>query len=138
MKTKTMRGAAIILAVGLSLFSACINDETRTVARVIVEANPAAPLQLIVSTNFLATFDEVAETRELVLLTADTTQLTGDFDQEYSITRFERIYVRVANDEVTPEQVRLEVFIDGERFHNASAEISEDFIEFLFTSRDFG
>ncbi len=139
MKTKTMRAAAIILAVGLPLLSSCVNDASPTVARVIVDTDAAASLQLIVSTNFLTSFDEGTGVRELVLLIADTTQLTGDFEQEYDISRFERIYVRVRNDEVTPEQVRLEVFIDGERFHNQSAEISsEDFIEFLFTSRDFG
>ena len=139
MKTETMRGVAIILAVGLPLFAACINDETPTVARVVVEANPAAPLELIVSTNFLASFDEETGVRDLVILTADTTRLTGDFEQEVSIARFTRIYVRVANDEVTPEQVRLVVFIGSERLHNRSAEISSgEFIEFLFTSRTIG
>ena len=139
MKTKTMEAAAIILAVGLSLLSACVNDESPTVARVVVDADSPALLQLIVSTNFLTSFDEDSGARELVLLIADTTQLTGDFEKEFDIARFERIYVRIANEDVTPEQVRLMVFINGERRHNSLAEISgEDLIEFLFTSRTVG
>lgn len=138
MNLQSARAVAIALA-SLAALSACIDDDLPEVARVIVEANPTDSVVLVVSTNFVVSFNEETETREAIPLTADTTLITGDFDQEYSIRSFRRIYAHLRNDGETPELVRMQILIDGSENYNTSRQISGgEFLQFMFTSRISG
>lgn len=130
------RGRSLILVAFLTALSACIDDSPPSIARVVVEASPAAPLTLVVSTNFLITYNNDEEqTRNAVPLQADTTMITGDFDQEYSIAQLARLYVHLRNDEATPEPVRLRIYLDGDLDHDASAQLADgQHVQYIFTS----
>lgn len=132
---RSTRSRALVVVSAVVALLACIDDEPPQLGRVVVEASPTEPLLLIVSTNFLTVPDEDGTGREAVPLTADTVMITGDFDQEYSMARFYRLYVHLRNESATPETARLRVFLDGEVDHDAQRSLSDgDFIQYLFTS----
>ena len=128
--------ALAVACLGAALLGACIDDELPTSARVLVESDPAAPLELVVSSNFLLRRNETTDQREAVPLEADTIAVSGDFDRVFDIARHARIYVVLRNDAATPESVRLRVLVDGSEAYDESDVIADGaFLDFLFTSR---
>lgn len=129
------RKATWLLAVAMAATPASCDDGPPDVARVIVEPSTAAPVTLIVSTNFLVRVDEETNRREAIPLKADTVQLTGSYDQPYDIARFRRIYVLVQNEQPTPHRVRLRVLLGGRKDYNAFDDIGNGkTLEYLFVS----
>lgn len=125
----------LALALVPVLATSCIDDEEPGTARVVVEADPSSPLELVVSSLFDIVVNEETEKRTAVLLTADTVQLTGDYDETVDITAFRRIYVQVRNEDDAPETVRVRVYLDGELFFNSTEELADGRdIEYFYSS----
>lgn len=125
----------ISLGAGVASLASCIDDDPPQVARVIVESSAAAPLTLIVSTNFLLRVNPETNRREAVPLTADTVYVTGSYDEQFDIDRFMRLYVLLQNDEPTPQRARLRVLLDGKVDYNAFDDLGNGrTLEYLFVS----
>jgi hypothetical protein len=125
-----------VAAAAVVALAACINDEAPTLARVEVEASPTDSLLLIVSTFFLVSYDPITDSRTATPLTADTIYVKGDFDEQYSMASYGRVYVHLRNETATPETARLRVFLDGKVNHDSERQIGAgEFMQFLYTSR---
>lgn len=126
------------LAVTAALATSCIDDSEPSMARVLIRADPASPLELVVSRTFEVVASEDGDRSVPVLLTADTTALTGDFDESFDITETRRIYVRVLNDEEEPEIVRVRVYLDGDLFFDSTDQLADGRdVEYFYVSHSF-
>lgn len=116
------------------MVGACIDHAIPEVAHIVIEGSPAAPLELIVSQHFSTVRDSETGRPSAVLLVADTVQISADYSDFVDMPSG-RIYVRVMNPEVTPEEVRLAVYLDGEAFYDLTSQISDGaFLEYFYTS----
>lgn len=135
MDTTRHRGLRIALTATLAALPACIDDDPPSMARVVVDAEPTAPLVLVVSTHFTTRSNEEGDGREAVPLDADTVRITGAYDEEFDIVTYRRLYVLLRNDDPPPEQARMRVFLDGLLQYDRADEIADgEGLEFIFTS----
>jgi hypothetical protein len=117
----------VIIGAALTLASACSilpDTDPPTEGRVVVEASPQAPLQLIVSTDF-ATQTRVDGTVDVTFESSETLEITGDYDRRYALSRDDpRIVAILGNYGDFDELVRLRVFLDGEGVYDVSATLT--------------
>jgi len=133
--TRRRGSSRVFLAAALVALSACVEEDTPSLARVVVQSSPAAPLLLVVSTDFATRFNQDTGAREAVLVTADTTYLTGAFDREFDMGAQGRVYVALRNDEATEEDVRMRVFLDGSVEYDVTDRISDgETLKYLFST----
>ncbi|MEJ2205678.1 MAG: hypothetical protein P8170_16390 [Gemmatimonadota bacterium] len=89
--------------------------------RVVVQASPQIPLELIVSTDF-TTVTQADGTVSVMFESSDTVSITGDFDRRYALSRADaRIVAILANRNESEEPVRLRVLLDGDTKYDVSA-----------------
>jgi len=125
-----------VASIGLVCLAACVNDQLPTSARVQVEGSPAAPLELVVSNNFLVSQGDTPDQRQTVPLDADTIAVSGSFDRVFDISEFARVFVLLRNYEATPESVRLRVLVDGSIKYDEQGVLADGTdLHFVFTSR---
>ena len=137
MKHRSSTSLVALVALALPLVSACTGlteSDPPTQARVVVEATPELPLQLIVSTDFLIILDELTGEQNPDFSSADTVALGAAFDQTYSMTSADsRLFVRLANDNDTVEPVHIRVFLDGVTEYDVTANLGMGgFLEYLY------
>jgi hypothetical protein len=117
----------VIIGAVLNLASACSilpDNDPPTEGRVVVEASPQAPLQLIVSTDF-TTQTRVDGTVDVTFESSDTVPITGAFDRRYPLAPGDpRIVAVLGNYGDFDELVRLRVLLDGEGVYDVSATLT--------------
>lgn len=127
---------AVVAGFAFACMVGCVNDQLPTSARVQVDSSPAAPLELVVSNNFLVNQGTTPDQREAVPLAADTIAVSGGFDRFFDIAEYARVYVLLRNYEATAESVRLRVLVDGSLKYDESAVLADGTdLHFVFTSR---
>ena len=133
------RARALALVAGLTMLSGCVDDAGASVARIVIDATPTDPLQLVVSRYFETVNNNETGTRQAVLLLADTFQISADYDEEIAIASTGRIYVELTNNGVADETVRVQIYLDGDRDYDVSAQLTTgEFIKYLYTSLALG
>ena len=137
MKQRVPKFASVLLVAALPLLSACqglTESDPPTQARVVVDATPEIPLQLIVSTDFVIILDELTGNQDPQFSSADTIALGAAFDQTYSMASGDaRLFVRLANDNDTVEPVHIRVFLDGVNEYDVTANLGMGgFLEYLY------
>ena len=133
----TLVGALCVLT-ALSA-TACTNQVVRAdEARVVVDTSPAAPLALIIATDFQVIPGDGDGGGNAVLSVADTVSLTGDFDRTYQLDDdAPRIYVRLINTTEANETARLRIFLDDEREYDAEATMAPGaYLQYTYHASD--
>ncbi len=101
--------------------------EIPTMARIRVDGSSPHPLALIRSINFVEQVDlDTGQTRVL-LMAADTSEVTLPFDESMAVAADGSVYVELLNREVAPASIRLRVDLSpgGESF-DRSATMSDN------------
>ena len=105
-------GLALVAAVACSTTTS--PEQRPSEASIQVTGSSTVPLRLIVSTEFIETFDPVDEVREQIFLTADTTIISElPYSGMVTLGATSSIVVDVANLEEEPATVRVFVELDG-------------------------
>ena len=123
---------AAVLALGLTV-SACAQAENAPQsATVIIEASPANPLQLIVSTRF-----EVPTAGVVEFVNSDTIMVTGNFNETYAMNEDARFTAQIGNFvEDAEEVVRMSVLLDGGvQYDETATLLTGGFLQYLYRFR---
>ena len=97
-------------------------------ATVIVEADSAEPLLLIVSTRF-----EVISSGEVVFQDIDTIPITGNHSETFQLNSAARFTAILKNDYETVEGARLSVLIDGGLEYDETALLGQGgFLQYVY------
>ncbi|MFQ5538398.1 MAG: hypothetical protein ACE5GJ_13215 [Gemmatimonadota bacterium] len=134
MRIKQFGVLSLLVLPTLGACSGITRDSDASTARVLAEASPTRPLELIVSTDFIVVLDELTGEKNPDYITSDTVMLTGDVDRTYDLKDGDaRLFVRLANYEDTVEPVRLRIFLDGQKEYDVSANLGQGgFLEYLY------
>jgi hypothetical protein len=121
----TLTGCSSVLGSDQAAFA----DE----ARVIITGESGVPLQLLTTTDFVASRDP--ETGELVptILTTDTTILaTLPHDQVYTVTGWDRFLAKLVNpDTAVTATIQMRVLMDGREVFNQRATMRDASLAFF-------
>lgn len=103
-------------------------------ARVILQGTRGTSVRMVTSSDF-----EVARTVEgpprlAQLVKADTTWVVIPFDTRYDIRKRMRFYVRVFDVDSAAPVVNMQVYIDDRLDYDATRNILEQPLEYLYTS----
>jgi hypothetical protein len=109
--------------------AACTDEEgAPQAATVIVEADSAEPLLLIVSTRF-----EVISSGEVVFQDIDTIPITGNHSETFQLNSAARFTAILKNDYETVEGARLSVLIDGGLEYDETALLGQGgFLQYVY------
>lgn len=109
-----MKRNAILLAVALVAAGACnlLENPSPKEALLVVQGEAGKSVRIIVSTKFVASVDEVNQTR-VVIFESDTLVTTLPYERRYRIDEDQRFFVETARLEDDLETVHMEVAIDG-------------------------
>ena len=119
-----------------ALATACTDPQAMpTAATVIVEANPTEPLALIASADF-----SVADDGTTLLNSADTIEITGNYNREFRMDDPARFTAILRNDsEEEDASARLSVLIDGRNEYDEIAILGTGgFLQFVYRFNAFG
>lgn len=123
----------VALALGCDLFE----DPTPEEARVVVSGDPAQPVQLIISSKFVAGVNSVGVTR-VEILQSDTIVTTLPFDRTFSIRGDYRFFAQTAKINADLAQFRMQVFIDKDReFDQDGALLANSPFRFVYQFNQF-
>lgn len=139
-RTTVLAGLAVVLLgglVGCGLLSPTDRDEARVRVTGDTAGTPdsAARVHIATSTDFRAADSTSAESASvpIELLSADTLfDRELPFDREFPLGESARFYVEVLPADSVTTNVVLEVFIDGERRSEQTANIQQDRLTFVF------
>lgn len=129
-------GIALVLALAAA---ACGEDAQRaSQARVVVDADPAEPVSLVVSTNFEMVLDENGQSTAPFFRNTDSLSLTSGYDETYQLDdENPKFYAQLKNESSTPESVRMRVFLDGEKAYDVSVTMANGgYLEYIYQFRD--
>ncbi len=129
--------AALVLAGMLALpaLGGCdliTGDPTPDEARLVLEGDADAQVELLVSKVFLTARNEVGDLR-LQIIGADTLAVSPPFDETFDIREEQQFFARAtAADTTVATNVRMQVFVDGDPEYDESRDLREEFLQFLF------
>ncbi len=104
----------------------------------MVDGDDLVNLQLVVSRDFVQTFDPETQAITEVILQADTIAINGLYDQVLPLTALGGIIVELINPDPEVKAVRLRVWIDGNPEFNQSATLSAGaLLRFIFLFNGF-
>ncbi len=107
------------------------DDPTPERATVMLGGDSGTPVEIIVSTRFLAGVTETGVT-QVELLTADTLLRPLPFDTTYSIRTDQRFFVRVARADTVDAQLQMSVLVDERERFRRDAPIANGPFTFVF------
>lgn len=107
-------------------------DPTPEEARLVLEGDADAQVELLVSKVFLTARNEVGDLR-LQIIGSDTLAISPPFNQTFDIREEQQFFARAtAADTTVATNVRMQVFVDGDPKYDETRDISEEFLQFLF------
>lgn len=124
-----------LLSMGISGCGIFDEGGTPQSARVILEGVGGQAVELVTSNDYAIVSNDDGETREIFLYSADTTSVTSDLNQRYSLGPGVRFYVLASSEVDLPQAVTLKVLIDGEQRFNASSTLGDADLEFVYSFR---
>lgn len=107
-------------------------QDTPSEARVVVAGTSTEQLRLVTSNDFFRQATGSSTESAAVLVTADTTLFSPEFDQQYDLGPLTRFFVRLDNPEGAEAQVTLRVFFDEELAFEQSSTLEGVEVEFNF------
>jgi len=122
--------SAIVLALAPS---ACGFDDTptREEARVVLEGETDAPVQIVLSREFIQTQNEFGQ-RSIALFSADTAIVTPPFSRTMNIRNQQRFFARAEAADTVPTPVRMQVFLDGDLEFDQMRDLRDQRLQFSF------
>lgn len=125
--------ALLLVSAGCSSISDTDDDPPET-ARVLFEGSAPVPLEVVASTNFTRFTDQFGETI-VELHASDTLEASPPFDQTWSMTGTNvGFYIQVRNPDSEVADIRLRVFIDGEKRYDQEAEMADASLAWVFVA----
>jgi hypothetical protein len=114
------RAAAVgVAALGLASCGLFTGIQSRSVARVRVEAPAGVNVQVVTSINFAPTYDQTTgQYGPALLYAADTTNAVTPIDTTYDIRQTERFYAEVVGTDSSGVSVHMQVWIDNKSNYN--------------------
>jgi len=134
-RSRAYTGALVLAAwVGAGCDSILGTDQSAFAneARIRVDGTFVAPLQLLTSSNFIATRDETGElvAQEIVGQTLTLTQLP--FDRVFDLRGTDRFLVRLANpDASVTVNVHFRIELDGREVYNQRANMTDASMQYI-------
>lgn len=118
-----------VVPLAVVAFAACADEEPRPqAATVIVEASPANPLLLIVSTRF-----EVISGGQIVYTNIDSIPVTGNYTETFQMNSEARFSAILKNDFEDVEIARLSVLLDESVEYDESAQLGQGgFLQYIY------
>lgn len=125
-------GVAVLGATGCDLLTnSDVNPEE---IRVRVESEGGDDLQLVLGDRFfLGGVDDEGGAISVTLISADTTLVSPPYDQSFPLAPSFQFYVLALTDSMaTPQQIRIEVLVDGDSRYDKTGVLGEDEFEFVY------
>jgi hypothetical protein len=103
------------------------------IARVVIEAN-GSEVRLVVSNDFNALQVSESGIGEIALVSSDTSNVTGQFEQRYTLGQRLRFYARAEAPDTVPVVATMRVHIDDNLRFSETRELNEDenALEFVY------
>jgi hypothetical protein len=126
----------VLIGASLALAPACAilpDDDPPAEGRIVVEASPQAPLELVVSTDFTTQTREDGSV-EVRFESSDTVEITGPFDGRYRLSQADaRIVAVLGNYGDFDELVRMRVFLDRKAVYDVSVTLTNGgFLQYTY------
>lgn len=127
-----MRYAASWLLAGALGLCGCIEDPTPKHARIVVDGAAGTPVRVIVASEFVASVNEQGQTR-VVIFAADTVTTMLPYEKTINIEAAHQIFAETARADADVENVRMQVFIDGNIRFNEGGLLGDRPFRFVYT-----
>jgi len=119
------RTAVLLLALAVGGGCSWFEDPSPEEARVLISGDPAAPIELIVSSRFVAGVNEDGLTR-VVIIESDTILTALPFDRKFDIRGDYRFFAQAARRDADIGSMRMQVFIDSRQEFDADGPLVVD------------
>lgn len=133
---EALQARASSIAPALLLLAACdiLSSSGRPEqARLRLVEESSASIEVVTSTRFGRGIGDAGQT-VVDLLTADTQRVSMPLDRTFDIRSTERFYVEVLEADSTSELVHMQVWIDGEKKYDQTADLlAGGVLRFVYT-----
>jgi len=107
-------------------------DPTPEEARVVLEGDADAQVDILLSKNFLTAQQENGEILVEVLASQIET-VSPPFSRTFNIREEQQFFARaMPADSTVVTNVRMQVFVDGESRYDQTRDVSEEYLQFIF------
>jgi hypothetical protein len=122
-----MKRTVIVLVAAALLAGGCglLEDPSPNEARLVIQGEAGKPVRVIISTEFVATVNELEQTR-VVIFVADTVVTTLPYETVYSIEDDQRFFAEAAWLDADLESVQMQVYIDRQKEFDQGGMLLED------------
>ena len=101
-------------------------------ASVELEGTSPGPLQVVTSTNWILTQDQLTGESMIQLFSAETTEAELPFEKSVKLAPYYRVLFRVMNPHPETAQVRMRVLLDGEETYKMETPVADEPVDFTY------
>ena len=123
-------GVVLLSLVASACDSLLGDDESPEIARLLMDVDPGVTVTLVTSNDFTEVIDQDGGGSSYVLQSVDTTEVTGTFDQTYSLGSQVRFYAEATG--TGDGYFSMTAYIDGEERYTRVQEADESPISFIY------
>jgi len=101
-------------------------------ASVELEGTSPGPLQVVTSTNWILTQDQLTGESMIQLFAAETTEAELPFEKSVKLAPYYRVLFRVMNPHTDTARIQMRVLLDGEETYKMETAVADEPVDFTY------